>query len=231
MTHLPRELRDMVYQHLVPSPTRITREYFRSTKDPVSGLHTYDAANWRAAHYPEHFWDASYVGAPFLHELTQIYFLTSTFAFGDDDGLVELFLTTDLMDIGYTPAELVSRVEVYLNAMTYDRTTCVGYMFGCATKPERLVAALRGVEGLKEGTSLCVHFETRAADVEARERQIGTVCDAVRPCLREAGRRGCKVRLVVDKKMEVGLSDGAGECEERGVDVSSCEPEVKVKSF
>jgi len=157
-----------------------------------------------------------------------VYFRTSTFAFGDDDGLIEQFLSTDKLGVGYAPKEVVSSIKVYLNAMTYDRTTCVGYMFGCATKPERLVAALRGVEGLKEGASLGVYFETRAADKEQRQKQIATVCEAVVPCLKEAKASGCLVRLVVDKKREIVLDDVSAECPARAVGESDFDPGIKV---
>lgn len=196
--------------------------------DHTTQLHTYNAKNWKAAHYPEHYWDAEYVGASFLQELVQVYFRTSTFVFGDDDGLIEQFLSTDQMGVGYAPKELVSSIEVYLNAMTYDRTTCVGYMFGCATKPERLVAALRGVEGLKKGASLWLYIETRAGDAEQRARQIGTVCEAVLPCLKKAKAAGYSVRLVVDKKEEIGLDDLTVEHPARAVFESNFDPGVKI---
>jgi hypothetical protein len=206
MTQLPRELRDMIYQCIsTNSEERISREYFRSIMNPKTRTHDYDSKRWKATHYPEHYWDVEYVGEDFSRELLENYYRTSTFLFGDDDGLIERFLNVDQMKIGYAPKELVSRIEVHLNAMTYDRTTCIGYMFGCATKPERLQAALRGVQCLKPGASVVVHFTTQAKYGEQKEEQMKVACTALGPVLEEARTARLDVRLVMDKKTEVDL--------------------------
>jgi hypothetical protein len=209
MTQLPRELRDTVYRHLgTQSDARINREYFRPTMDTKTRLYTYDTARWKTTHCPEHFWDLAYVGGPFFHELAQSYYRTSTFIFGDENGLIERFLDTDQMELGYSPRELVSRVEVHLSAMTFDRSTCIGYMFGCAAKPERLQAALKGVEGLKAGASVCVHYTTQAKDEEQKEDQVKTVCTALVPSLKILRSAGYGARLVIDEKVDVELNVG-----------------------
>jgi hypothetical protein len=208
MAQLPRELRDMVYHHLsTSSEERISRDYFRSTMNPSTKLYTYDTARWKADHYPESFWDVAYVGNDFFQELAESYYRTSTFVFGDDGGLIKRFLEADQLKLGYAPRELVSKIEVHLSAITYDRSSCIGCMFGCATKPERLLAALEGIEQLKIVASICVHFSTQAKDGKQKEEQIGTVCNALVPRLREAKVAGHGVRLVVDRKTEIGLND------------------------
>jgi hypothetical protein len=206
MTRLPREIRDMVYFHLHTRPKeRIDRAYFRSTMDPKTRLYTHELARWKTAHYPDHFWDMAYVGSNFFHELAQSYYRTSTFAFGDESDLIERFLDADQMGMGYAPRELVSRIEIQLSAMTFDRSTCIGYMFGCAAKPERLQAALKGVEKLRAGASICVHFSTQAKDEEQKEEQIKTACTALTPRLRELRSAGYGARLVMNEKVDVGL--------------------------
>jgi hypothetical protein len=208
MTQLPRELRDMVYQNLSTRPEeRISREHFRSTLDPQTRIYAYDSARARATHYPEHYWDASYVGHDMYRELVENYYRTSTFVFDDDSGLIERFLDTDQLKLGYAPQQLVSKIEVHLNAMTYDRTSCIGYMFGCATKPERLRAALEGVRGMRYGASIVVHLSTQARDEKAREGQVEAGCAALVPGLREARELGYEVRLIVDRKMHIDLDD------------------------
>jgi hypothetical protein len=208
ITHLPRELRDMVYQHLgTRSEERISREHFRSTMDPKSRMYAYDADRSKATHYLEHYWDASYVSDDFYRELVETYYRTSTFIFGDDSGLIERFLNTDQMKLGYAPQELVSKIEVHVNAMTYDRTSCIGYMFGCATKPERLQAALDGVQELRAGASVCVHLTTQPRDKKQKEEQVRAGCAVLIPRLREVRELGYAVRLMIDRKMEVELND------------------------
>jgi hypothetical protein len=211
MTQLPRELRDMVYHQLSTQPEeRITREYFRSTMDPTTRLYIYDTARWKKTYFPEHFWDMAYVGEDFFRELAQSYYRTSTFTFGDESGLIERFLDADQMGLGYAPRELVSKVEIHLSAMTFDRSSCIGYMFGCATKPERLQAALKGLEELKTGAGICVHFSTQAKDMEQKEEQIKTVCTALVPSLSALRSAGYGARLMINEKVDVQLSAGWG---------------------
>jgi hypothetical protein len=211
MVQLPRELRDMVYHHLsTDSEEHISREYFRSTMDPTTKLFTYDTARWKADQYPENFWDTAYVGNDFFQDLAESYYRTSVFVFSDDGGLIERFLEVDQLRLGYAPKELVTKVEVHLSAMTHDRSSCVGYMFGCATKSERLEAALVGIEQLKVVADICVHFSTQAKDEKQKKEQIETVCNALIPKLREAKLAGHRARLVIDRKMEIGLDDMVG---------------------
>lgn len=208
MSQLPRELRDMIFQHLsLTSTKRINREYFRSTLDPETRMHTYDTARWRATHYPEHFWDPNNVGKEFHVEMIENYLRASSFSFGDDDGLIERFLETDQFKIGFSPKELVSKIEIHLNAMTFDRSSCIGYFFGCPTKPERLQAALDGILGMKLGASVCVHFTTQAKDEEQKEEQMRTVRRTLIPKLQEAKAAGLVVRMLIDKTVDVDLND------------------------
>jgi hypothetical protein len=221
MTQLPRELRDLVYRHLsTTSEKRIDREYFRSTMDPKTKLHIYDYARWKTIHHPENFWDVEYVGNDFFQEFAGSYYHTSTFVFGDDEGLIERFLETDPLMLGYTPKELVSEIEIHLSAITYDRSSCIGYMFGCAIKTERLQTALKGLERLRSGASICVHFSTQANDEKQREEQVLTACTVLIPSLREAIVAGYEVRLVIDRKMEVGLDDASGDYQLKSVEMS-----------
>ncbi|KAH7074223.1 hypothetical protein FB567DRAFT_505194 [Paraphoma chrysanthemicola] len=206
MTYLPREIRDMVLRHLSTSAEEhVEREYFRSTLDPKTRMHTYDTERWKAKHHPEHFWDVEYVGPDFLRELIENHYRTSTFVFDCDGGLIERFLESDQLKAGFQPGVLVSRIEVRINAITFDRTSCRGYMFGCPIKAERLVAALAGIERLKSGASVVVHFSTMANTEKQKEEQILMACTAMCPGLREAKLAGKRVRLIINRKLEVEL--------------------------
>ncbi|KAH7381307.1 hypothetical protein DE146DRAFT_760746 [Phaeosphaeria sp. MPI-PUGE-AT-0046c] len=208
MSRLPRELRDIIFQYLSWRPTEsISREYFRSTLDPETKMHTYDTARWRATHYPEHFWDSEYVGNEFYTEMIENYLRSSSFIFGTEDGLIERFLETDQFTIGLAPRELVSKIEIHLNAMTFDRSSCIGYFFGCATTPERLQAALDGMLGLKAGASVCLHFTTQAKDEEHTAEQIRDGCGALIPRLKQAKAAGLVVRMIIDRKVDVNLDE------------------------
>jgi hypothetical protein len=204
-SRLPRELRDIIYAYLLGDfdlETRITRDYFRSTKDTGTNLHTHDNVRWKAKHYHRHWWDGAFVGEAFYRELVETYCRTSTFVFGDDAGLIEKFLATDSMDFGTLPREMVMKVEVRLCAITTDEGNFKGYMFGTgeATRAEVLVKALESVEGLKGGASVVVRFDTRAKDEREREEQVERVIEVLVP--------GYRVRLTVDEKIEVDLIEG-----------------------
>jgi hypothetical protein len=175
--------------------------------DPATRLHTYDADRWKAKFHPEHFWDVQYVGADFIRELIENHYRTSTFILGDDGGLIERFLETDQMKAGYQPKDLVSRIEVHLTAITFDRTSCIGYMFGCPTKPERLAVALKGIEKLKPGASVIVHFSTQAPAEKQKRDQVLRACTVMCPSLREAKITGKRARLIIDRKLEVELDE------------------------
>jgi hypothetical protein len=169
-------------------------------------MYSYDASRSLATHYPEHFWSPSYTTRSFHFELIQTYYRSSTFVFSSDGGLIKRFLSTDAFQLGFPPSNLVSNIEIQLSSMTFDRTSCVGYMFGVATKPEVLVGALEGVEDLKRGARVLVRLETRGRDGVERERQGRVGCEALVPRLREVGVRGVRVRLEVDG-LNVGLDD------------------------
>ncbi|KAF2026541.1 hypothetical protein EK21DRAFT_115690 [Setomelanomma holmii] len=221
MTQLPREIRDMVYRQLSTShEERIDREYFRSTMDPVTKLHTYDCDRWKLKYHPQHFWIEEFVGADFFRELVENHYRTSTFIFGDDNGLIERFLHKDHMKMGYSPGELVSKMEIHLNAITFDRTSCIEYMFGCPTKPERLSAAIIGIEKLRPGASVVVNLSTQATDEKQKEEQILTACVAICPSLREARMAGKRVRLMIDNVAEIQLDDDHGDYRLRDIKAS-----------
>jgi hypothetical protein len=179
--------------------------------DPATRLHTYDADRWKAKFHPEHFWDVQYVGVDFIRELTENYYRTSTFIFGDDGGLIERFLETDQMKAGYQPKDLVSRIEVHLTAITFDRTSCIGYRFGCPTKPGRLAAALKGIEKLKPGANIIVYFSTQAPVEKHKGDQILMACTVMCPSLREVRLAGKRARLIIDRGLEVELDEVEGE--------------------
>jgi hypothetical protein len=198
----------MIYFHLSTNPKeRISREYFCSTMDRKTQTHTYDKTGWRTTNRPEHFWDVKYVGQNFFRELVENYYHTSTFSFGGEDGLLERFLHADQIGLGYAPKQLVSKVEVHLSAMTYDRKSSIGYMFGCPTNLEQLQSALEGVESLRSGAEICVDFSTRAKDETEKEEQIDMARIGLIPILRKARSAGLIVRLVIDTRTEISLDD------------------------
>jgi hypothetical protein len=223
----------MIYTHLIPPTQTITRDSFRSTMDPVTRVHSYDPVRWRKKWHPEHYWDTEFVSQPFYEELVQTYYRTTTFVFGDDAGLIARFLATCLFGTDYSPVDLVSRVEIHLSAMTFDRSTCLGYMFGCATKPERLSAALKGAERLKGGASVVVRFSTQAKDEAQKEEQVETACAALGAVLKELRSAGVGVGLVVDgRNVEVDEECGKEDSGMRKIedmDTETSEDRMKVR--
>jgi hypothetical protein len=220
----------MVYSNLSTKPQqRIDREYFRSSMDPVTRLHTYGPVRWKSTYHPEHFWNKAYVGEQFFQELAENYYRTLTFVFGDDGGLIQRFLESDQIQLGYLPNELVSKVEVHLDAMSYDQGSFRGYMFGATTRPDRLQAALKGIEKLKYGASVTVRFSTKAKDETQREEQVLTAVTALVPTLVDAKARGYKVGLLIDGESEVELQAGTGDYQLTTVSKAEDKTDIKIE--
>lgn len=205
MLKLPRELRDMIYRHLSTKEQRIDGDYFRSTMDPVTRCYSYDQARWKTVHYPEHFWSTDYVDSQFMRELTENYYRTSTFVFGDGQGLIGKFLNTDQLGLGYPPKELVTSIEVRLSAITHDRGSFRAYIFGVPKPPERLQAALKGLMELKSGSNVCVQFSTEATYVEGREELFVGAIPVLFPKMQVAALAGYRLKFVLDRKYEFRL--------------------------
>ena len=196
-----------MYSHLSSKEERIDSDYFRSTRDPVTKCFSYDPARWKTAHFPEHFWSTEYADAQFVHELSESYYRTSTFVFGDGQGLIDKFLNTDQLGLGFPPKDLVTRIEVRLCAITHDRGSFRAYIFGVPKPPERLQAALEGMMELKPGSNVCIQFSTEAKSaVQRRELFVGAL-PVLFPKIQVAALAGYRLRFVLDRKYEFRLEE------------------------
>ena len=221
ITKLPRELRDTVYRHLSTKEERIDSDYFRSTMDPVTKCYSYDQARWKAAHFPDHFWSTEYVDPEFVRELSENYYRTSTFIFGDGQGLIGKLLNTDQLGLGLPPKELVTNIEIRLSAIVHDRGSFRAYIFGMPKPPQRLQAALEGLMELKYGSSVCIQFSTEAKCVEERTELFVGALPVLFPKMQVAALAGYKMKFVLDRKYEFHLEkDVLNNLEEQLCDVS-----------
>lgn len=216
MLKLPRELRDMAYQHLGTKEARIDSDYFRSTMDPITKCYSHDQARWKRVHFPEHFWCTEYVDPEFLKELSENYYRTSTFIFGDGQGLIGKFLNTDLLGLGFPPKELVSSIEVRLSAITHYCGSFRAYIFGVPKPPERLQGALQGLVELKAGSSVCIQFSTEAKDAEMRKELFVGALPVLFTKLQAAALAGYRMRFVLDCKYEFRLDGDVSKKLEEG---------------
>ncbi|KAF1829855.1 hypothetical protein BDW02DRAFT_508986, partial [Decorospora gaudefroyi] len=202
---LPREVRDMIYQHLsTRSNELIEREHFRTTLDPVTKLYSYDYNRWKSQHFPAHYWSTHYTPPQFHQELVENYYRTSTFVFGDEPGVLKRFLTTDEMRIGMLPAVLVRRVEIGFGAVSYHRGSFGAYMFGVPRSGERVRGVLDGLEELGSGARVVIRVGTQGRDGEARD-DVSGLLEGMGGVL---GR--LEVRVLVDEGGE-GKGKGMGE--------------------
>lgn len=209
VTKLPRELRDMIYQHLSTRAfEQIEREHFRTTLDPLTRLYSYDQARWKASHFPSHFWDPAYVGAHFFSELVQNYYTTSTFVFGDDPDVLKRFLRKDELGLGLQPQDLVAHVQVHLNAVAFHRGSFRGYMFGQVRAPERLREVLGGLFDLKRGAKIGILFYSDAKVQSESEGQFEEAVPVLGEILERAEREGYRVRFLKDPAHEFCLEEG-----------------------
>lgn len=206
MTKLPREIRDMVYRYLsTKQEERIDSDYFRSTMDPVTKLYSYDQPRWRTTHFPQHFWNTDYAEPEFIQELSESYYRTSKFVFGDGQGLISKFLNTDQLGVGFPPKEVVSSIEVRLSAITHDRGSFRAYIFGVPKPPERLQAALEGLLELKSGSNVCIQFSTEAKCEKEREELFIGALPVLFPKMQVAALAGYRLKFVLDQIYEFRL--------------------------
>jgi hypothetical protein len=195
----------MVYLHLNSgTEKRIDRDYFCSTRDPVSKLHTPDRARWRALHYPEHYHSIDFVNPTFAREVAESHYRTSTFIFDDCGCTMSRFLNTDELGLGYAPGLFVSKAEVRITAYCHSGTF-QAYMHGSVKSPELLKAALEGVFGLRRGASVCVHFLTEAKTKKERDALGLAALPELLGILKTA--EGYRVRVVLDEVFEFKLNE------------------------
>lgn len=207
MIKLPRELRDMVYRHLsTKAEERIDNDYFRSTKDPITRCYSHDPTRWRTAHFPDHFWSTDYATPDFIRELTENYYRTSSFIFGDTQGLITKFLSSDHLGLGFPPKALAASIEVRLSAITHDCGSFRAYIFGVPKPPERLRAALDGLLELKPGSNVCIRFATEAKTAEERSELFAAALPVLFPRVQAVALAGYRVRFVLDREFEFWLT-------------------------
>lgn len=201
MTLLPREIRDMVYRHLsTRSNERIEKEQSRATLDPLTRLYSYNHARWKAAHFPEAYWNAAYVGAPFYQELIENYYRTSTFVFGDEPDVMTRFLHTNEFNLpSLLPCHLVANVAVHLDAVSCDRGSFRAYLFGVPKTAARLQEQVEPLFGLKPGARICIHFRTEAKRGADRKRYCQDGLETLFSSAQRAKLKGYRVRFVVDE--------------------------------
>jgi hypothetical protein len=103
ITKLPRELRDLVYEHLVtPDIVYVGPQYLTNEGRPCE--------NDRDAHH----WDIRYVGDAMAVELAQTWYRSSLFYFwqkGKHSQIIERFMNNDRWNYGIKPHEHISRVR------------------------------------------------------------------------------------------------------------------------
>lgn len=143
----------------------------------------------------------------FVRELSENYYRTSTFIFGDCQGLITKFLNSDQLGLGFAPKELVWSVEVRLSAITHDQGSFRAYIFGVPKPPERLQAALEGLMELKEGSNVCIQFCTEAKCPADRKTLFIGAIPVLFPKMQVAALSGYRVRFVLDRKHEFRLDE------------------------
>jgi hypothetical protein len=102
-TKLPRELRDLVYEHsITPDIVYVGPQYLTNEGQPCE--------NDRDAHH----WDARYVGDAMAVELAQTWYRLSLFYFwqkAKHGEIIERFMKSDRWNFGINPYEHISRVR------------------------------------------------------------------------------------------------------------------------
>jgi hypothetical protein len=132
---LPRELRDMVYEHLTGGKVRLTVDHgpneICATRYEPSHIHgPYFATSPRSPTdtlCADHFWRDSALGPDLARELMENWYRTTTFEIGSDDAgtkpsyartLLSRHLSQDRFKSGFRPQTLVSKIECCINILS-----------------------------------------------------------------------------------------------------------------
>jgi hypothetical protein len=194
----PREVRDMIYGHLNLPGTKKLGNAAASVNGPTY-FHSHSEAHWHRFQWrdcPEnHWWKIDFVGEHFRRELSEHYYRSNLFFFGDSFDLLSKFRVTDQWNLGFVPADVVTNVGVQIDCDGYDFDGLTSLqdpspnndVWGGATSNRRkphstLLSSLDQLSGFKKGTKVSIKF---VVDNSGRDGTAGEVqqwlCDTVLP--------------------------------------------------
>jgi hypothetical protein len=188
----------MIYGYLYLSGTK----YLGNAAARMSGptyFKSRSEADWQRNGWrdcPEnHWWKIDFVGEYFRRELSEHYYRSNLFSFGDSFDLLSKFRVTDQWNLGFVPADVVTNVGVQIDCDGYDFDGLKSLqdpspnndVWGGATSNRRkphstLFLSLDQLSGFKKGTKVSIKF---FVDNSGRGGTAGEVqqwlCDTVLP--------------------------------------------------
>lgn len=156
MNQIPRELRDLIYQHVVKADYIYVGPQYLINKGPP-------CENERNAYH----WNVRYVRQAILVELVQIWYGQSMFYFWDtkrNNEVIKSFMTSDRWGLGINPFEYISKVKFDLvdDVLHYHQLGETRAKCTVATQhPVRMTAPLKVFAGFRFPSrvkfTICIH--------------------------------------------------------------------------
>ncbi|KAI4638753.1 hypothetical protein J4E93_009781 [Alternaria ventricosa] len=222
----PREIRDTIYSYITGFED-INIDCDKHGNLEYTG-YGYPAWGQELCHDPaydgtDHWWKPEYVGAAMVCELGESFYRSSCFVFQGDLAALGPFRATDQWNLGFSPVDFVSKVEVKINCQDYkfkitDRRTPTDLSIEphhsqssarmlnkknmrINSPLEKLLVKLESLFGFRAGTKIAIellsHHPGKFTALEQQEWMSHNVVPVILPVLTRLKATGCRVRILL----------------------------------
>jgi hypothetical protein len=211
---LPRELRDTIYEHLLPYSITVSKKLTAMDFDgqfcPV-----YVESNGSVGFYtmiPLHLRETGYRPQDFYREILERLFQTTTFDLGDDLSLIAALGSWD-GGLGIIPADYPLNISFLIKFDWLDLLSKEDpwFVYDPPVWPKILLAELEGLFSFKSGTKLTVCIQQVNIGLpitqEIKKLECKTVVSFILPTLRRLAAIGTKTKLCLDGGCELKIDN------------------------
>jgi hypothetical protein len=189
---LPRELRDMIYEYILPQDTRV--EYFQTCSKDLPRYSNGERLS-------PHLLCAEYLGGTSVAELGETWYRVSELVFWDYQ-YSNAFLQSNPWKLSSQPTKLVCKVVIEI--CVTDFMTYIGGTNGewdvSSGKLTQLHRAIANLSSLRKATKVALRFRTRAnywvKSTEERYQQFVDVIESIASVARLLQKQGYQIKLL-----------------------------------
>ncbi|CAN9088704.1 unnamed protein product [Alternaria alternata] len=211
---LPRELRDIIYEHLLPHSITVSKMLTAMDFDgqfcPV-----YVESNGSVGFsimIPLHLRETEYRPQDFYQEILERLLQTTTFDLGDDLSLIAALGSWD-GGLGIIPADYPLNISFLIKFDWLDLLSKEDpwFVYGPPVWPKILLATLEGLFSFKSGTKLTVYIQQHNVYLpipqEIKELECKAVVSIILPILRRLAAIGTRTKLCLDGGCELNIDN------------------------